>query len=120
MPRTEPAAAMRSDWHLAQRLLLRAGARKPGESGLDATVGRAASGTSGVWEPALDVGVAPGGPGGQSQTGGATAGVNGGGGHLSQAQPEPTGRRAPDLSLPLGRADPVPFARLAQVALGID
>src|SRR5438477_9720589 len=101
MPRTEPAAAMRVDWHLAQRLLLRAGARKPGEPRVDATVGRAASGTSGVWEPALDGGVAP---GGQSQTGGATAGVNGGGGHLSQAKPEPTGRRAPDLSLPLGRA----------------
>src|SRR5206468_2784354 len=33
-----------------------------------------------------------------------TARVNGPGGRLSQTQPEPTGRRAPDLSLPLGRA----------------
>src|SRR5438128_12631660 len=104
MPRTEPAAAMRVDRHFAQWVVLRAGARKPGEPRVDATVGRAASGTSGVWEPALDGGVAPGGPGGQSQTGGATAGVNGGGGHLSQAKPEPTGRTAPNLALPLGRA----------------
>src|SRR5882762_1004815 len=84
MPRTEPAAAMRADRHFAQRVLLRAGARESGEPRLDAAVGRTVSGTSGVWEPALDGGLAPGGPAGQSQTGGATARVNGPGGRLPE------------------------------------
>src|SRR5437879_12420697 len=104
MPRTEPAAAMRADRHFAQRVLLRAGARESGEPRPDAAVGRTVSGTSGVWAPALDGGLEPGGPAGQSQTGGATARVNGPGGRLSHKQPEPNGRRAQDLTIPLGRS----------------
>src|SRR6266536_2248042 len=69
MPRTEPAAAMRVDEHFAQRLLLRAGAGKPGEPRPDATVGRAASGISGVWQPTPDGLVGARGPTGKSQTG---------------------------------------------------
>src|SRR6266542_6925880 len=94
MPQTEPAAAMRADDHFAQWLLLRAGAGKPGEPRLNATVGRAASGISGVWQPAPDSLVAARGPTGESQTGEATAGADGSGSHVSQAQSEP---RTPDI-----------------------
>src|ERR1035438_9286029 len=98
MPRTEPPAAMRASRDLAQRVLLRTGAGERGEPRLDAAVGRVASGTSGLWEPEAEGAVRARGPGGQSQAGGAAAGVNGGGSSLSQAQPEPARRRAPDLS----------------------
>src|SRR5213592_3989939 len=104
MPRTEPAAAMRADEHFAQRLLLRAGAGNPGERNLDATDGRDASGISGVWQPAPDGLVAARGPTGESQTGEATAGADGSGSHVSQAQSEPARGGAPDISLPAGRA----------------
>src|SRR3990172_761343 len=101
MPSTEPPAAMRADGYFAQRVLLRTGAGESGEPRLDATVGRVAPGTSGVWQPAIDGGVAPRRPGGQSQTGRAFVAIDGSGNDLSQAQPEPTGRRTSDLSLPL-------------------
>src|ERR1035441_4010590 len=104
MPRTEPPAAMRGGRELAQRVLLPTGAGEPGEPGSDAAPGRIAFGTSRLWESATDGAVAARGPGGQSQTSGAAPGVDGGGSGLSQAQPEPTRRRASDLSLPLGRA----------------
>src|SRR5437762_5923254 len=98
MPRTEPAAAMRADEHFAQRLLLRAGAGKPGKPRLDATVGRAASGISGVWQPTPDGLVAARGPTGESQTGEATAGADGSGSHVSQAQSEPADRKSTRLN----------------------
>ena len=95
---------MRVGWHLAQRVLLRTAAREPGEPGLDAAVGRVASELSGLWQPAAEGAFAAGRPGGQSQTGGAAAGVDGGQSGLSQAQPEPAWARTSDLPLPLGRA----------------
>src|ERR1035441_4904579 len=104
MPRTEPPAAMRVGQDLAQWVLLRTAAGEPGESRLDAAAGRVASGTSGLWESAADGAFATRGPGAQSQTGGAATGVDGGASGLSQAQPEPARRRAPDLPLPPGRA----------------
>ena len=58
MPGTEPTAAMRVGRHFAQRVLLRTGAGERGEPRLDAAVGRAASGASGLWEPATDGAVA--------------------------------------------------------------
>src|ERR1019366_7245836 len=75
MRRTELTTAVRTGGDLAQRVLLRAGAGERGEPGFDAAVGRVASETSGVWEPALDGGVAAGRLGGQSQASGATAAV---------------------------------------------
>src|ERR1700686_5081303 len=104
MPRTEPTPAMRVGRHLAQRLLLRAGARERRESGADAPSRRTEPETSVLWQPATDSVAAARRPVGQSQTGGALAGADGGGSNLSQAQLEPTRRGAPDLSLPLGRA----------------
>src|SRR5204863_831428 len=104
MPRTEPPAAMRVDGYFAQRVLLRTGAREPGEPRLDATAGRVAPGTSSLWKSAIDGGVASRRPGGQSQTGSPFIAVDGSGNDLSQAQPEPARRRTSDLSLPLGRA----------------
>ena len=58
MPRTEPPAAVRVGWDLAQRLLLRTGAGERGEPGVDAAAGRVASGASGLWQPATDGAVA--------------------------------------------------------------
>src|SRR5208283_3878185 len=104
MPRTEPPAAMRADRYFTQRVLLRTGAGEPGEPGLDAPAGRVASGASSLWKPAIERGVAPRRPSGQSQAGSAFIAVDGSGNDLSQAQPEPAGRRTSDLSLPLGRA----------------
>ena len=104
MRRTELTTAVRTGGDLAQRVLLRAGAGERGESGVDAAVGRVASGTSGVWESAFDCGVAAGRPGGQSQARGATAAVDGGGGGVSQAVVEFTRGGTADLSLPVGRA----------------
>src|ERR1035438_5778420 len=89
MPRTELRAAMRVGRDFAQRLLLRTGAGEPGEPRPDAAVRRAAPGASGLWEPATDGAFGARGPGGQPQTGGAAVEVDGGGGGLSQAQPEP-------------------------------
>src|SRR5208282_4978413 len=102
--RTESPAAMRVGRRLAQWVLLRTGAGERGESRFDAAVGRVASGISGLWEPAVEGAFGARGPGGQSQTGGAAPGVDGGGSGLSQTPPEPTRRGASDLSLPLGRA----------------
>src|SRR5438309_5365821 len=104
MARAEPTTAMRAGGDLAQRILLRTGAGEPREPGFDAAVGRVASGTSGLREPALGGAFAARGPGGQPQTGGAAAGVDGAGSGVSQAEPEPARARASDLSLPLGRA----------------
>src|ERR671923_878990 len=104
MPRTEPSATMRVDRHFTERVLLRTGVGERGEPRLDASVGRVTSGTSRVWKPATDGGVAPRGPGDQSQTSGAFIAVDGSGSDLSQAQPEPTGRGASDLSVSLRRA----------------
>src|ERR1035437_796925 len=104
MPSTEPPAAMRVGRDFAQRVLLRTGAGERGEPRLDAAAGRVASGISGLWEPATDGAFAARGSGGQPQARGAATGVDGGGSGLSQAQPEPTRRRASDLSLPFGRA----------------
>src|SRR5438128_1046002 len=104
MPASESESAMRVGRHLAQQVLLRTGAGKPGEPGLDAPVGRVASETSGLWEPAPESVVAARGPGGQPQACGTIAEADGGGGGLSQAQLEPARSGAPDLSLPLGRA----------------
>src|SRR6516162_10026914 len=104
MPRTEPPATVRADGYFAQRVLLRTLAREPGEPRLNAPAGRVALGTSSLWQPAIDRGVAPRRPGGQSQTGSAFIAVDGSGNDLPQGQPEPTGRRTSDLSLPLGRA----------------
>src|SRR5271168_1854096 len=104
MSRTEPAAAMRVDGPLAERLLLRTGSRKRGEPGVDASARRIESGASGVWQPAV------GGPVGarrmdhQSQAGGPAAAADGCGSGLSQAPIEPAWRRAPDLPVPVGRA----------------
>src|SRR5271166_4358124 len=98
MARTEPPTTMRIGRHFAQRVLLRTGAGKRGEPRVDAAVGRAAPGLSGVWQPAAHGLVATRGPGGEPQTSGSIAGANGSGSDLSQAQFEPTRRRAPDLS----------------------
>src|ERR1019366_3890416 len=104
MPRLESAPAMRVGRHLAQRLLLRTGSGERSEPGADAAPGRIESGTSVVWQPAVDRLAAKRRPTGQPQADGPPTGVDGSGSGLSQTQPEPTGRRAPDLSLPLGRA----------------
>src|ERR1035441_6246437 len=97
---TEHTTAVRPGGDLAQRILLRAGGGDSGEPGLDAAAGRVAPGTSGVWEPSFDGGVATGRLGGQSQASGATAPVDGGGGGVSEAIAEPAGGGASDLSLP--------------------
>src|SRR6266571_5492729 len=104
MPGTEPTSAMRVGRDLTERVLLRAGAGESGELGLDASVGRIASKTSGLWESEANSYPSPRRPGGQPQARGAAAGVDGIRSRLSQAQPEPTWRRAPDLPVPLGRA----------------
>src|ERR1035441_8798760 len=104
MRRTELTTAVRTGGDLAQRGLFRAGAGERGEPGFDAAVGRVASETSGVWEPALDGGVAAGRLGGQSQASGATAAVDGGGGGVSSTVAEFTRGGTSDLSLPVGRA----------------
>src|ERR1022692_2060919 len=104
MPRLERASAMRIGRHLAQRLLLRTDSGEPREPGADAAPRRIESGTSVLWQPAADRIAATRRPTGQLQASGSPTGADGSGSGLSQTQPEPTGRRAPDLSLPLGRA----------------
>src|SRR3974390_2155874 len=98
MPRTEPAAAMRADGYFAQWVLLRARAGDPGEPRPNAPVGRVAPGASRLRQPAIDGGVAPRRPSGQSQTRHAFIAVDGSRNGLSQTQPEPSGRRTSDLS----------------------
>src|ERR1035437_6728410 len=104
MHRTELTTAVRTGGDLAQRVLLRAGAGERGESGFDAAVGRVASETSGVWEPALDGGVATGRLGGQPQASGTTAAADGGGSGVSSTVAEFVRGGTSDLSLPVGRA----------------
>ena len=76
MPRAEHPSAVRAGGNLAQRLLLRASARDPGEPGPDAPVGRVAPGLPGVWEPPLEGAPATRRPGDQPQTGGPPAANN--------------------------------------------
>ena len=61
---------MRIGRHFAQWFLLRTGARERRELGLDAAAGRVASGTSGLWEPAIAGLVAARGTLGEPQAGG--------------------------------------------------
>src|SRR5271157_2703887 len=95
MSRTESGTSMRIGRHLAERVLLRTGARERGKSGPDASAGRTASGPSGLWQPAIDGLVAARGAVGEPETSDPVAGVDGRGGHLSQAQSESAWDRWP-------------------------
>ena len=74
-----------------------------GEPGVDAAVGRAAPGASGLWQSQADGAVGPGGSGGQSQARGAAAAADGDRGDLRQAADQPAGTWPPDLSVSVAR-----------------
>ena len=81
-------------------LLLRAVSGNRSQPGPDASAGRVASGTPGVWQSPAERAVEATRPGGQSQAGETTVAVDGYRGDLPTAAGHSAGRRARDLPVP--------------------
>src|SRR5574341_2468899 len=99
----KPAPTMRTDRDRAQRVLLRARAGDRAEPGVDAAIGRAASGVSGVWQSALDRAAAARRLRSEPEAGATVAAGDGGGGGVSAAGLEPAGSGTPDLPVSVNR-----------------
>jgi len=100
---SQRAASVPTAGTLPQQLLLPVCSGDGGKPGADAAVGRAASGSSGLWQPQTDRAVAPRGFGCQPQARGAAAAVDGDRGHLRQAADQLAGTRPPNLSVSVAR-----------------